>query len=150
MGGDRAGREADAAGCDLSPCALEAGCADHSGGESLAGRSEPASGLAPQPGSPVFGRLNGIIDALDRVTAITYPDVSLNTTYTYDDPLVSFSKGRITQIAKPDSVINYRYDRFGRTLQDGELAYTWDATGNPASNVYPGSVTAVYGSDVAD
>jgi hypothetical protein len=39
-----------------------------------------------------------------------------------DDPLVPFSKGRLTRIARPDAVIDYRSDRFGRTLQDGELA----------------------------
>jgi RHS repeat-associated protein len=90
------------------------------------------------------------LDALDRVTAITYPDVSLNTAYTYDNPIVSFSKGRLTRIARPDAVIDYRYDRFGRTLQDGELAYTWDVNGNPATIVYPGSVTAAYTYDYAD
>ncbi|HEX4963079.1 MAG TPA: hypothetical protein VF173_19770 [Thermoanaerobaculia bacterium] len=51
----------------------------------------------------------------------------MNTIYTYDDPLVAFSKGRLTRIARPDATISYRYDRFGRRLQDGELAYTWDA-----------------------
>ena len=32
-------------------------------------------------------------DALDRQTFIDYPDNNLDTTFTYDDPLVSFSKG---------------------------------------------------------
>jgi YD repeat-containing protein len=75
------------------------------------------------------------IDALDRVTAVTYPDSSRDTLYTYDDPAVPFSKGRLTRIARPDSVIDYRYDRFGRLLQDGALGFTWDANGNADDRV---------------
>lgn len=90
------------------------------------------------------------LDALDRATAVTYPDVSRNVAYTYDDPLVPFAKGRLTRIARNGVSIDYHYDRFGRLLQDGELTYTWDANGNPATIVYPGSVTAVYGYDFAD
>ena len=90
------------------------------------------------------------VDVLDRVTAVTYPDSSLDILYTYDDPAVSFSKGRLTRIARPDSIIDYRYDRFGRLLQDGALGFTWDANGNAAMIVYPGDVTAVYSYDFAD
>jgi RHS repeat-associated protein len=90
------------------------------------------------------------LDVLDRATAVTYPDVTQNTIYTYDDPLVAFSKGRLTRIARNGVNVDYRYDRFGRLLQDGELTYGWDANGNPATLGYPGSVTAVYGYDFAD
>ena len=41
------------------------------------------------------------VDELDRVTFVDYPDYpddSLDTTYTYDDPLVAFSLGRLTAI----------------------------------------------------
>ena len=90
------------------------------------------------------------VDALDRVTAVTYPDPSLNISYTYDAPAVPFSKGRLTRIARHGGSVDYRYDRFGRVLQDGDLSYSHDKNGNPASIVYPGSVTAVYTYDFAD
>ena len=40
------------------------------------------------------------VDALDRATAVTYPTPELDVAYTYDDPTVAFSKGRLTQIAR--------------------------------------------------
>lgn len=90
------------------------------------------------------------VDALDRPTTVTFPSSDLNVAYTYDDPAVSFSKGRLTRIARGASTIDYRYDRFGRLTQDGELSYGYDANGNPASLVYPGGVTAVTTYDFAD
>jgi RHS repeat-associated protein len=90
------------------------------------------------------------IDALDRVAAVTYPDPDLNITYTYDDPAVPFSKGRLTRIARHGESVDYRYDRFGRLLQDGALAYGYDANGNPTSLLYPGGVEAVTTYDYAD
>ena len=63
------------------------------------------------------------VDALDRVTAVTYPNPALNIGYTYDDPSVPFSKGRLTRIARHGEAVDYRYDRFGRILQEGALAY---------------------------
>jgi len=71
------------------------------------------------------------VDALDRATAVTFPTPDLAVTYTYEDPAVPFSQGRLTRIARGNSVIDYRYDRFGRLTQDGELAYGYDANGNP-------------------
>ena len=64
------------------------------------------------------------MDALDRVTSVDYPDYpddSLDTTYTYDDPLVAFSLGRLTAIERDGESVEYAYDRFGRVIQDGEL-----------------------------
>ena len=93
---------------------------------------------------------NRTVDVLDRVTALTFPTPDLNVAYTYDDPAVPFSKGRLTRIARGTSTIPYQYDRFGRLLQDGELSYTFDANGNPATILYPGGVTAVMTYDFAD
>jgi RHS repeat-associated protein len=94
--------------------------------------------------------MSRIVDALDRATAVTYPTPDLDVAYTYDDPAVAFSKGRLTRIARGTVTIDYRYDRFGRLIQDGELAYVYDANGNPTSLVYPGGVTAVTTYDFAD
>jgi RHS repeat-associated protein len=90
------------------------------------------------------------VDALDRVTLIDSPDDALDTSYTYDDPAVPFSKGRLTRIARSGSEIAYAYDRFGRVVQDGELAYLYDENGNRSEIGYPGGVTARFTHDFAD
>ncbi|HEV8580240.1 MAG TPA: RHS repeat-associated core domain-containing protein [Thermoanaerobaculia bacterium] len=90
------------------------------------------------------------VDSIDRVIAVTYPNSSLNVAYTYDDPGVSFSKGRLTRIASTAATIDYRYDRFGRMIQDGELTYGYDTNGNPVSLMYPGGVEAVSTFDFTD
>ncbi|MGH2627505.1 MAG: hypothetical protein ACRDHY_12745, partial [Anaerolineales bacterium] len=81
---------------------------------------------------------------------IDSPDAALDTTYTYDDPAVAFSKGRLTAIARSESTVAYAYDRFGRTVQDGELTYGYDANGNRTTIGYPGGVTARFSHDFAD
>jgi len=93
------------------------------------------------------------VDALNRVTFVDYPDHpddSLDTTYTYDDPLVAFSLGRLTAIDRLGSTVEYAYDRFGRIIQDGELTYAHDENGSVTTIGYPGDVTASYGYDFAD
>src|SRR5215213_1390108 len=87
-------------------------------------------------------------DALDRVTAVSYPDSKLNTTYTYDTG--AFGKGRLTGLTRLGETLASTYDRFGRVLQDGTLAYTWDKNGNRTTIAYPESITATYGHDFAD
>lgn len=52
----------------------------------------------------------------------------------------------LTRFARGATAIDYRYDRFGRTLLDGELAYGYDANGNPTSlldpdGYFPSSIT---------
>jgi hypothetical protein len=64
--------------------------------------------------------------------------------------LVPFSLGRLTAITRDGHAVAYTYDRFGRTTQDGELAYGYDANGNRTTIGYPGGVMATYGFDFAD
>jgi RHS repeat-associated protein len=90
------------------------------------------------------------VDALDRVTFADYPDNGLDTTYVYDDPGVSFSKGRLTAVTRGSQSVAYTYDRFGRRLQDGALSYTYDKNGNRRTVQYPGNLTATYDFDFAD
>lgn len=94
--------------------------------------------------------MNRTVDPLDRVTGVAYPSPALNIGYTYDDPSVPFSKGRLTRITRQGEAVDYRYDRFGRILQDGALSYGYDANGNPSSLMYPGGVEAVTTFDYAD
>ena len=89
-------------------------------------------------------------DELDRLTFIDYPDADLDTTITYDDPGVAFSKGRLTEVDRGAYSVSYEYDRFGRVAQDGSLSYTYDKNGNALTLGYPNSVTATYTYDFAD
>ncbi len=90
------------------------------------------------------------VDALDRVTFLDSDENALDTTYTYDDPAVAFSAGRLTAISRNGHSIDYRYDRFGRTTQDGTLAYAYDANGNRTGVTYPGGVSVTTTHDYAD
>lgn len=90
------------------------------------------------------------LDAADRLTFADYPENALDTRFTYEDPLVPFSKGRLTAIIRNGGTVAYRYDRFGRILQDGALTYAYDANGNRREIGYPGGLTATYGFDFAD
>jgi RHS repeat-associated protein len=87
-------------------------------------------------------------DALDRVTAVSYPDIASSIGYTYDAG--AFGKGRLTGITRNGETVSSTYDRFGRTLQDGALTYGYDKNGNRTSIAYPGAVTATYTHDFAD
>jgi len=89
-------------------------------------------------------------DALDRVTFVDFPESSLDTTYTYDEPAVPFSKGHLTAILRDGQTISYAYDRFARILQDGALGYSYNKNGNLKTIAYPGAVTALYSYDFAD
>jgi len=87
-------------------------------------------------------------DALDRVTAVSYPDSKLNTTYTYDTGV--FGKGRLAGVTRHGETLAYAYDRFGRLFQDGTLTYGYDKNGNRTTITYPEAITATYGHDFAD
>ena len=90
------------------------------------------------------------LDELDRVSFEDYPDDTLDVTYTYDDPTVAFSLGRLTKIERGGQAVDYTYDRFGRVTQDGSLTYVYDDNGNRLSIGYPDSVSAIYTYDAAD
>ena len=88
------------------------------------------------------------VDALDRVSTMTYPNPNLTVTYQYDTG--PFAKGRLTGLTRYGGTVAYAYDRFGRATQDGTLAYFYDANGNRTSIGYPGGMTASYAFDFAD
>jgi RHS repeat-associated protein len=90
------------------------------------------------------------LDALGRVTAVSHPDPALDVTFSYDDPAVAFSKGRLTSIARGGVSVDYAYDRFGRTTADGALSYAYDRNGNRLEIGYPGAVVAQTTYDFAD
>ncbi len=87
-----------------------------------------------------------IVDELDRVTVVDYPNDARDIAYTYDDAMVPFSLGRLTSISRDGAVfpdrVDYGYDRFGRVTQDGALIFNYDKNGNRTSIGYPGGTTA--------
>lgn len=87
-------------------------------------------------------------DALNRVTTVSYPDPTLDVTYTYDAP-GAFANGRLTGIERHGETIVYEYDRFGRMTRDGALTYGYDSNGNKTTIGYPSNVTATYTYDHA-
>lgn len=90
------------------------------------------------------------IDELDRVTFVDYPDDTLDITYTYDDPMVPFSAGRVTAITRDGASIDYGYDRFGRMTKDGALTFDYDKNGNRSTIDYPSGVSTTTSYDFAD
>ncbi|MEO1366112.1 MAG: hypothetical protein AAFX50_02960, partial [Acidobacteriota bacterium] len=89
-------------------------------------------------------------DVLDRVTSVDYPDDTLDISYVYDDPGLSFGVGRLASITRDGHAIEYDYDRFGRTTQDGELSYTYDLNSNRSTISYAGGGMSTYTFDYAD
>lgn len=87
-------------------------------------------------------------DVLNRATTVSYPDPTLDVTYTYDAP-GAFSKGRLTGIQRHGETIVYEYDRVGRMTRDGALTYGYDDNGNKTTIGYPNDVTATYTYDHA-
>lgn len=85
-------------------------------------------------------------DALNRVTFRNYSDTTPDITYTYDDPQVPFSKGKLTKVASSVSETHYlEFDEAGRITKhkqaiDGEdytTAYTYNLGGALIEETYP-------------
>lgn len=91
------------------------------------------------------------VDALDRTLLEDYPTTSLDTSYLYDTSGPGeFFKGRLKSMSRDGETIAYNYDRFGRLLQDGSLAHTYDGNGNRVTTTYPGGLVAAWTFDDAD
>ncbi|MCG8040121.1 MAG: hypothetical protein JAY72_01875, partial [Candidatus Thiodiazotropha endolucinida] len=83
-------------------------------------------------------------DALNRLTGISYPDTSLNVSYTYDQG--THGIGQLTQMSDGEGTTDYQYNAFGdltqvtRTSQDGVIttfSYSYNPQGQLASQTYP-------------
>lgn len=103
-------------------------------------------------------------DALDRLLSVAYPDSTLNVSYSYDSPAVSYGIGRRTGMTDPSGASVFGYDRRGfltterktigtRTFTTG---YEFDKNGNRTRILYPTDEPAVrqgeavFGYDAAD
>lgn len=85
-------------------------------------------------------------DNLNRPLTRTYSDNTPTVTYTYDDPSVQFSKGRLTKTSNSVSVSQIlSLDNLGRTLsssqttdgQNYDSAYTYNLSGALVEETYP-------------
>jgi YD repeat-containing protein len=90
------------------------------------------------------------VDAADRVRLVDYPGTATDTRFEFDTAGIAFSKGRLTRIERGGIAIDYRYDRFGRVTQDGQLGYSSTKNGNTREITYPGGGKATYRFDFAD
>ena len=88
-------------------------------------------------------------DVLGRPLFVDYPDNGLDTSYTYDAP-GPYAAGRLTSITRNGQTVSYAYDRFGRTVQDGDLTYAWDGNGNRTGVGYPNGIKGTWAFDFAD
>jgi RHS repeat-associated protein len=86
-------------------------------------------------------------DALNRPTTVTYPDTTLNLTYTYDSNPVTFGIGRRTGMSDPSGTSTFGFDRRGLLTSEqkatGGATYTTgydhDKTGNLTEARFPTS-----------
>lgn len=94
-------------------------------------------------------------DPLDRVESKTYSDGTPQVTYTYDDPSVAFSRGRLTAVNSSVSTTRYdSYNALGQVTnhvqttggQSYHMSYGYDRAGNLVSQTYPSgrTVTTAY------
>lgn len=93
-------------------------------------------------------------DAVNRVTRKDYSDTTADVTYTYDDPVVAFSKGRLTKVSYGVDRMSFIYDALGRVVSetkkiDGQfftVARSYDLLGRVTTLKYPDGevVTTTY------
>jgi YD repeat-containing protein len=87
-----------------------------------------------------------LFDPLNRPTSRTYSDGTPSVSYTYDDPAVARSKGRVTRVGSSVSTTHYdEYDVRGRIKQTRQetagvtytMGYGYDLADNLTSQSYP-------------
>jgi RHS repeat-associated protein len=97
-------------------------------------------------------------DALNRLTAVTYPDSSVNVAYVYDlvQPVCTagetFPVGRLSAMTDGSGSTQYCYDRFGNLVrkvqttngQVLQLRYAYTQSGQLQSLVYPDGAVVDY------
>lgn len=86
-------------------------------------------------------------DSLNRIKSRSYNDGTPNVTYTYDDPAVAHSLGRLTSVGSSVSTYSYTaFDVMGRVTASSQTTggvtytmpeYKYDLAGNLTSEKYP-------------
>ncbi|MFC4763902.1 RHS repeat-associated core domain-containing protein [Dyella koreensis] len=102
-------------------------------------------------------------DALNRRTATTYSDSSLNVAYFYDEPnsttgcVTSAPIGRLTRIVENAVTTSYCYDTRGNVVQKRQtqgtqtdtIGYSYSLAGRLASTLTPSGTSVQYSRDAA-
>ena len=103
-------------------------------------------------------------DGLNRLTNVAYSShPSENVTYTYDDPLVAHSAGRLTRVSNDGATLDYEYDAQGHVTQVTQTVdqvthavtytytytYTYTDANRPQTITYPSGRIVSYGYDDA-
>ncbi|MBI3319284.1 MAG: hypothetical protein HYZ89_01680, partial [Candidatus Omnitrophica bacterium] len=96
-------------------------------------------------------------DALNRLTRKEYLDAPLTShlspvTYTYDNPLKSFSTGKLTEITDGSGSSAFEYDTLGRLIKESKtidgttstIQRTYDLLGRLLTLTYPDTEVASY------
>lgn len=100
-----------------------------------------------------------LYDALNRLTQILYPTISLNVTYTYDSVNSvcgageNYSLGRMTRMADGSGNTQYCYDRWGNLVRKVQTTngkvfttrYAYNLAGRLTRLVYPSGMAVDYG-----
>jgi RHS repeat-associated protein len=99
-----------------------------------------------------------VVEALNRLTSVTYAATALNTTYTYDTAQTAcaagetFTVGRLTRITDQSGSTVYCYDRYGHLVRKVQttnakvftLRYVYAINGQLQKMVYPDGAEADY------
>jgi RHS repeat-associated protein len=92
-------------------------------------------------------------DALNRLLSVTYPDIDLNTAYTYDEG--ENAKGRLTSVEDGVSVTTYSYDAYGNLVGEEKviggglfaISYGFNNNDELTSISYPSGRQVTYNRD---
>jgi RHS repeat-associated protein len=100
------------------------------------------------------------VDALNRVTATTYPaDITENVSYTYDQPAGGFGIGRLTSAVDAAGALSRIYDERGNVLTESRVRgvgasavtlvtkYAYDGASRIVSITYPSGTAVAYARD---
>ena len=96
-------------------------------------------------------------DALNRMTQATYPDATLNVTYTHDAGTgCTHGTGRLCQVTDQSGTTNYAYDAYGNVTEHKKTElgvtystkYTYDNADRILTITYPDNRVATYTRDI--
>lgn len=90
--------------------------------------------------------INGTYDNLNRLILRDYSDTTPDVSFRYDDPAISYSKGKLTKVSSSVSEIRYtQFNNLGRVLASQQITsgqtynfgYSYNLAGTLISEIYP-------------
>ncbi len=100
-------------------------------------------------------RVEYAYDALNRLTGVSYPDSSLDVSFTYDTG--AYGKGRLTQMADAVGTVDYSYDARGKLTSETRTigvdqyvtSYAYNGADRLTQITYPSGMLIGYSLDAA-